>query len=583
MDLTRDPRGGRDFEYLGEDPWLAGVMAGQAVRGVQSNHILATVKHYALNAQETGRMVLNAVIGSQAARESDLLAFELAVGLGSPGSVMCSYNEVNGLHSCSSDYLMTEVLKQDWKYPGYVMSDWGAMHAVTDANAGLDQESGDIADLLNGGPFFGAKLTTALSNGTVSQATLSEMAHRILRSEFATGLIDNPPVIKPMNLAADVQTARATEQEAITLLQNNGVLPLSKSVHHIVVIGSNANNGVLSGGGSSQVWPVGGPAAPIDPSTSFPHPMIWDPSPPLAAIAAEVPGVSVTYNNGESPAVAAAAAAGADAVIVFVNQWTAEELDAANLSLPLDPITGVNQDQLVSAVAAANPHTIVVIESGGPILMPWLGSVAAVMEAWYPGSGGGPAIASVLFGDSDAEGRLPITFPQSVAQLPRPVLNSGATPATPFDVDYTIEGANVGYRWFNAQRQTPLFGFGFGLSYTKFSYSGLQVSGGAALTVSFTVTNTGTRAGSAVPQLYLTSNPGPAQPPRLLSFARVNLNPGASQQVSMTADSRWLARWSDAENGFVRPAGSFGVVVATSAQTPVLGGNVNLNALTQGP
>ncbi len=584
MNLTRDPRGGRTFEYAGEDPLLAGTISGQLIRGVQSRHVISTMKHYAVNAQETGRTVVNASMASQALRESDLLSFEIALNIGAPGSVMCSYNKVNGAYACGSDYLLNQVLKQDWHYQGYVMSDWGAVHAATDANGGLDQESGDLADAANGGPFFTTQLSAALAAGTVPAARLTDMVRRILRSEFTAGIVDTPPIIRPLDAVHDIQVAQTVEAAGIVLLKNDrNLLPLSKAARRIVVIGSNANNGVLSGGGSSQVWPLGGPAQPIDPSHAFPHPRIWDPSAPLSAIGGKLAGGSVSFVSGASPSAAAAAAQGADAAIVFVNQWAAEGIDMASLALPLDPISGVNQDQLVSAVAAVNPNTIVVIESGGPVLMPWLAAVRGVVEAWYPGSGGGPAIASVLFGDSDAQGRLPMTFPANEAQLPRPVVDHGSSAGAAFTVNYDIEGTDIGYRWYFARKSVPLFPFGFGLSYTHFAYANLKLSSGANLTADFDVTNTGSRAGSDVPQLYLSANPGPAQPPRLLGFARVSLNAGATQHVTLAVDNRLLSRWSDTAHGFVRPAGSFSVMLSTSAATPVIAGSTTLSAVSLGP
>lgn len=585
MDLTREPRCGRNFEYAGEDPLLAGTTAGQLVLGVQSQNVLSTVKHFALNAQETGRMVLSADIDEPSFRQSDLLAFEIAIETGQPGAVMCSYNRINGVYACENNFLLNQVLKQDWNYPGYVLSDWGAVHAITDANAGLDQESADIIDqLLNGSRFF-AGLGAAVQAGIVPQSRLDDMAERILRSGFATGIIDHPPVITPIDAGADTATAQKAEEQAAVLLQNTGnILPLPKTIASIAIIGGNAMNGVMTGGGSSQVWPVGGPAQPIDASTIPPHPVIWNPSPPYAAIAQEAPAAHITYSDGSSIQAAAAAAAAADVAIVFVDQPMSEGYDAPTLSLPPEEVTGADQDALVTAVMSANPHTIVVVESGGPVLMPWLGGVAAVLEAWFPGAAGGTAIAHVLFGDVDAAGRLPITFPASVQQLPRPVLDGTNDPNLPFDVNYAIEGASVGYKWFRKQGETPLFPFGYGLSYTQFAFRNLQATGGASVTASFDVTNTGTRAGYAVPQAYLSLPASAAADPfRLVGWRKLYLRPGQTARVTLTADPRLAANFDAVSQLWRTAAGPATVYLATSATDLLQGAPVTFTPGTLPP
>ena len=585
MDLTREPRCGRNFEYAGEDPLLSGTMTGALMAGVQSQHVMATMKHYALNAQETGRMVLSADIGEQSLRQSDLLAFEIALEKGQPAAVMCAYNKLNGVYACENNFLLNQVLKQDWGYPGWVLSDWGAMHAITDANVGLDQESADIIDqLLNGSRFF-QNLGAAITDGVVAESRLQNMVFRILFSGFATGAFDDPPVIKPINATADAAVSQADEEQAAVLLQNtSNLLPLSKSIKSIAVIGGNAINGVITGGGSSQVLPVGGPAQPIDTSTILPHPVIWNPSSPYAALAQEAPAALLTYNDGSNAQSAAAAAAAAQVAIVFVDQPMSEAYDAANLSLPPDEVTGADQDALVAAVAAANPNTIVVVESGGPVLMPWLPQVGAVLQAWFPGAAGGTAIARVLFGDVDAAGRLPITFPASVNQLPRPVLDGTASPNEPFDVNYAIEGAAVGYKWFMKQGYTPLFPFGFGLSYTQFAFSQLRAVGGQSVGLSFIVTNTGTRAGYAVPQAYLTLPASAAEDPfRLIGWQKLLLKPGQSKRVTLSADPRLAATFDTTAQLWRTVAGPAAVQIGTSAQSLTLSAPVTLTAGTLPP
>jgi beta-glucosidase len=572
MDLVREPRCGRNFEYTGEDPLLAGTIAGHLVAGVQSSHVMSTVKHYAVNAQETGRMVLSANITEPAMRQADLLAFELGIEAGHPAAVMCAYNRVNFVYACQNDFLLNRVLKHDWGYPGWVLSDWAATHATTDANAGLDQESAAILDQLLDGSNFFAGLDAAIADGTVPQTRLNNMVHRILRGGFATGAYQNPPVITPINAAADAAVSQAAEEQAAVLLQNTAsFLPLSKTTGSIAIIGGNAINGVLTGGGSSQVWPVGGPALPIDTSTTLPHPVIWNPSSPVAAIQNEAPATRITYNDGSNVIAAAATAAASEMAIVFVDQPMSEGYDAPSLSLPPDETTGADQDGLVAAVAQANPNTVVVVESGGPVLMPWLGHVRAVLQAWFPGAAGGPAIARVLFGDVDAAGRLPVTFPASVAQLPRPVLDGTANPTQPFNVDYNIEGAAVGYKWFRKNNYTPLFPFGFGLSYTSFAYSGIKAEGGRTAYVSFTVTNTGRRAGYAVPQAYLAFPQGATQDGiRLIGWDKRLLQPGQSARMKLAADPRLAANYNQAAHAWQTVAGPASVLVgASSADLPL--------------
>lgn len=566
VDLAREPRNGRNFEYGGEDPLLAGTVVGEQIRGIQSQHVVATVKHFAINDQENGRNVLSSDIDWTAARQSDLLAFELALDIGEPGSVMCSYNQVNGVYACGNDTLLNQILKHEWRFKGWVMSDWGAVHSVLDANAGLDQESGSFFDEANGGPFFTDQLTSATASGAIKASRLYDMVHRILRSEFAAGLIDNPiTAIQPIDPVADAAVAQADEESGAVLLKNAQALPLSKTIGKIAVIGSNALNGVMEGGGSSTVWPVGGPAPPFDDSTAFPRPIVWNPSSPVAAIKAEAPAASVTYDTGADPAQAASVAGGADVAIVFVNQWLGESIDASNLSLQNDLQTKVDQNALVAAVAKSNPNTIVVVESGGPVLMPWLGQVKGVIEGWYPGSGGGPALARILFGDVNPSGHLPITFPAAESQLPRPVLDGGTQANPNFHVNYNIEGAAVGYKWFQKNNLTPLFPFGYGLSYTDFAYSDFSVRSGRTLSASFAVTNTGQVAGYAVPQIYLGLNGRGEAPTRLIGFSKILLSPGQTRTVTIKADPRLLANFDGAADKWKIVGGTYQVLLGSSS------------------
>lgn len=574
VNLARDPRNGRNFEYLGEDPLLAGTLDGEAVRGTQSQHVISTVKHFALNDQETLRRSVSAGISEAAARESDLLAFRIAIDIGHPGAVMCAYNRVNGEYACNNELLLEKILKGDWGYQGWVMSDWGATPGLEAAAHGLDQQSGQQLDRA---VYFAAPLERAVKQERASSRRVRQMTHRILRSMFAVGLFDQPPKRPPIDFEADAKIARHAAEAGIVLLKNDdGILPLSKDIEHIAVIGGHADLGVLSGGGSSQVLPPGGTEIRVPSGRSGVVPtwaasVIYQPSPPLAAIRALAPDATTTFYGGAYPAAAARIARRADIAIVFATQWMTEGADAPDLSLPK------GQDALIAAVAAANPRTIVVLETGGPVSMPWLDKVDAVVEAWYPGARGGQAIAGVLFGDIDPSGRLPITFPAGVGQLPRPALPGlGSPPGAKIDVDYNIEGADVGYRWYARRGLKPLFAFGYGLSYTRFALSHLAVTGGKTLRATFDVTNTGTRAGSDTPQLYLL-RAGDKRLQRLVGFRKVELHPGETRSVTITADRRVIANFDSRAQQWRIAPGRYEVGLAKSAEDIVQRTSVQLD------
>jgi beta-glucosidase len=559
VNLAREPGNGRNFEYGGEDPLLAGTMVGAFVRGIQSNHIVATVKHFALNDQETARLSVNAVIDEGAARLSDLLAFELAVEQGDPGSVMCSYNLVNGVHACQNAWLLERVLKHDWGFRGYVMADWGAQHdTVLDANHGLDQETG-VAKV--GAYQWLDKLARAIKRGEVSPERLDDMVHRIVRTLIEKGAVDDPVRPAPIDFRAHAEVAQADAEQGIVLLKNEGVLPLTHAKTTIVVVGGHADLGVLSGGGSAQVYSPGGNAVRGVGLPYWPGPEVYARSSPLEALRAELPDAVITWNDGSDRAAAALAAAHADVALVFVTQWTAESLDFP-LTLPKD------QDALVDAVARANRRTVVVLETGGPVLMPWLERVAGAVEAWYPGTGGGPALARVLSGAVNPSGHLPVSFPRNVEQLPRSTIaGKGAASDYVVDVRYD-EGAAVGYRWYDAKALEPLFPFGYGLSYTTFARDAVaaRVEQGE-LRVSFRVRNTGTRAGKDVALVFVSPvSGGWESPKRLGAFAKTELAPGASHDVTLTMDPRLQSVWDDARGAFRIAAGRYRVSVASSAR-----------------
>jgi len=561
VNLMREPRNGRNFEYAGEDPLLSGVMVGNAVKGIESNQVIATVKHYALNDQETGRNELDARIDKAAFRMSDLLAMQLAIEQSDAGSVMCSYNRVNGPYACENDYLLNQVLKRDWGFRGFVMSDWGATHStVAAANNGLDQQSGHEFDK---SPYFGGALEEAVKTGAVPQARLDDMVTRIMRSMFAKGVVDNP--LKQgaaIDFKAHAAVSRATAEEGMVLLRNEGrVLPLAKNVRTIAVIGGHADAGVLAGGGSSLVYPVGGNAVKGLKPDTWPGPVVYHPSSPLRAIQARAPEAKVVYDDGTDPARAARVASQADVAVVFATQWTGESVDAESLALP------DRQDDLIASVAGANGRTVVVLETGGPVAMPWLNRVPAVLEAWYPGTSGGEAIANVLFGAVNPSGHLPATFPASEQQLPRPKLDGDPkNPELQFAVDYH-EGAAIGYKWFDLKGHKPLFPFGHGLSYTSFAYAGLsgQFRDGR-LHVRFKVTNTGSTAGKDVPQVYVSPLSGKWEAPkRLAGWDKVLLQPGETKEVELTVEPRVLGMFDEKSRSWRIAKGKVRLILAEDA------------------
>jgi len=559
--IMREPRNGRNFEYAGEDPLLAGHIVGAEIRGIQSNQIVSTLKHYAFNDQETNRFSLTVSVDEAAGRMSDLLAFQIAHEQGNPGSVMCSYNRFNEIYSCENAYLLNEVLKKDWGFKGWVQSDWGATHStIPAANNGLDQQSGIPFDVSE---YFGAALKEAVQNGWVKPARLDDMAGRVLHAMFEFGLVDNPVVPKPQAIdfkAHGLATQKDSEAGMVLLKNDSKLLPLNKSVKKVAVIGSHADVGVLSGGGSSQVYPVGGAGFKGGPEF-FPGPTLYYPSSPLKAIKARAPQATVTYNDGTDAAAAAKLAAESDVVLVFANQWTAESLDVPNLSLP------DAQDDLIAAVAKANAKTVVVLETGGPVLMPWLEHVGSVVEAWYPGTSGGEAIARVLFGEVNPSGHLPATFPSSEKQLPRAAVDGyPEVKDARFTVNYH-EGAAVGYKWFDLKGYKPLFPFGYGLSYTEFTLGGLkaEVKNGL-VNVSFSVKNTGAIAGKEVAQVYVSPVATKWEAPkRLGGFQKLDVKAGATANGSVTIDPRLLAMYDSATKTWKIAEGDYKVILAADA------------------
>ena len=530
---------------------------------------MSDIKHYALNDQETGRNIVNVLLDKKAMRESDLLAFEIAIGISDPSAVMCSYNLVEGSHACENDYLLNQVLKKDFKFKGWVVSDWEATHStVPSALHGLDQEMPGDEN------YFNAPLKKAVEDGQVPMSRLDDMCHRILRSMFDAGVVDNPPIKTVVDPFRGRDDAQHIAEESIVLLKNSGsILPLKASSSSIAIIGSHADVGVLSGGGSAQVDSPGGNAADPVPGGSKWGQTIYFPSSPLKNIQAKSPKSTLKYIDGTDVAAAAKLAKESSLAIVFVNQPMREDVDAASLSLP------ENQDALVDAVAAANPNTIVLLETGGPVSMPWAEHVKGIVEMWYPGIGGAQALANILFGDVNPSGKLPVSFAKDDAQLPHPIVPGleGITAKAPnrehkvkpFDLTYT-EGAKVGYKWFEATNKQPLFPFGYGLSYTTYAYSGLTVDD-AKRTVYFTVRNTGSRAGTEIAEVYV-ALPAAAKESykRLSAWQRVELAPGESKELTLTLHPLSLTVFNTDQNGWQLLPGDYNVTAGpSSSDTPL--------------
>jgi beta-glucosidase len=554
VNLAREPRNGRNFEYVGEDPLLAGTMAGSLIDGIQSNKIVSTIKHYAVNDAETQRTTIDVTISAQAMRQSDLLAFELAMERGMPGSVMCSYNLINGRWGCENDYLLNKVLKRDWGFKGFVMSDWGAVHSTLSANDGLDQFTGFCC--VTDKPWFAPPaMKAALQSGEISQRRLDDMVERILWALFDKGAVDNPVKAAPIDYPAHALISQKAAEESLVLLKNDGDLLPLRAARTIAVIGGSADKGVIAGGGSSDVTPVGG-AVMIAEHTFMP-------SPPLEALKRELPRAKIDFDAGIDPATAAKLAAVSDVAIVFVTQHNSEGYDG-HLELQ------GNQDALVAAVAQANPKTIVVIESGGAVFMPWAAQVPAILEAFYPGIRGGPAIARILAGKVNPSGHLPISFPASNDQLAHPVLPGTGLPGeTPAAIMYD-EGAAIGYKWYEVKGYKPLWAFGHGLSYTTFGLSDLAAQAdGKAVKVSFAIKNTGKRAGKGVGQVYVApadwKAAGWEAPKRLGAFAKADLKPGKSRRVELTVDPRLLATYEAANNNWHIKAGTYRLLLGQSS------------------
>ncbi|HEY0701579.1 MAG TPA: glycoside hydrolase family 3 C-terminal domain-containing protein [Candidatus Acidoferrales bacterium] len=584
VDLTRDPRNGRNFEYAGEDPLLAGTVVGNLMKCEQAQHVIGDVKHYAMNDQETGRNIVNVVVSKRAMQESDLLAFHIAIDIAKPGAVMCSYNRVNSDYACENSYLLHDVLKHDWSFPGFVLSDWAGTHSTSKAiAAGLDQEQ-PMAD------FFGPKLKQAVDAGQVPMSAIDESARRVLYSEFASGIVDHPVIKGVPDVAAGLETAQKIEEHSIVLLKNrDAVLPLINSqVHSIALIGGHADVGMISGGGSAQVDPPGGNAI-MPPGQGATHwqDHVWFPTSPLKALRAQMPAAKISFDSGQDLDAAANLAKNSDVAIVFAYQWLSEGMDLPSLSLP------DGQDALIQKIAAANRHTIVVLETGTAVTMPWADDVAGILEVWYAGSSGHLALANVLTGQVNPSAKLPMTFPKSEQDLPHVTIpplakedegqgtgtENGVTHMqSKYSVTYD-EGAKVGYKWYESEHKPVLFPFGFGLSYTTYTYSGLKIGGeGQHRTATFTIANTGNRAGTEIAQVYVTLPEAAGESyQRLAGWQRVELKPGESKTVTVTIDPRLLQIFDEPSAAWKLLPGNYTIAAGPSSAATTLHAQFQMN------
>lgn len=704
INIARTPLNGRTFEAYGEDPFLAGQISVGNIRGIQSQGVIANAKHYLANNQETNRTTIDEHIDERTLRQVYQPAFEASVRQGGSGSVMCAKNKVNGSYSCEHQELLQGVLKNEWRFPGFVVSDFNSCHdTVRCAVGGLDFE-------LPAGTYYGDRLRDAVRGGQVGTATLDDHVHRVLATMFRFGLFDRPQTVTPIDAARGGATARRAAEAATVLLKNSGgVLPLRQN-RSVALIGPGAGNAVVGGGGSVGVAPIykvspleairkrgvkvayaeGMPPVDLGPQPALPSYTLtaedgshgltaryyanttWSGDPALtrvdpwvdmdptggvpapglppngwsirwtgtftapadgdyafhltdhAAATLFLDGAKVIDNPGGFPGLtrsatvhlaagqahpirvdftkpggqamielawtppagtanpqieeAVRAARRSDVAVVFLSNKDTEAVDRPGLALP------GYQDELVEAVAAANPRTVVVLNTGGPVLMPWIDRVAGVVQAWYPGEEHGNAAAAVLYGDVDPSGRLPITFPRSLADTP------AGTPAQYPGVNGVAtysEGLDVGYRHYDARNIAPLFPFGHGLSYTTFRLSHLRVHRGQ---VSVEVANTGRRRGSQVVQLYVGGADGQgdigggqiAPPRRLEGFAKVSLAPGEHRRVTIALGSRAFAHWDTSSHAWVVTPGRYTVSAGTSSRDLPLTARLRLGGSSGG-
>jgi beta-glucosidase len=538
VNIARTPHNGRTFEGFGEDPFLSGTIGAANIRGIQKEGIMANVKHYAANNQEKNRFDINESIDERTLREIYLPAFEMAVKEGHVASVMAAYNKVNGHHCTENDFLLNEVLKREWHFKGFVTSDFGAVHSTIPCiKYGLDLELPDDK-------YFGHALKEVVKNGEVSESALNEKLIRRFSTMMKFGLWDKMPQRKAIP-AEDGKVAKELSESGMVLLKNDkNLLPLPKAhIHSIALIGPYSSKASTGGGGSSLVDPI----------------LRISPEEGIRQMAGNE--VKVYRYSGLDIDSALAVSKRADAVVLELGDNQSEGSDHS-ISL------GEAQDNLASAVLQTIPDAIVVLKTGGPVLMPWIKKCNTLLEAWYPGEEDGLAVAEVLFGKAYPGGKLPITFPESDGQTPMQTV--GQYPGIEKEVKYS-EGLFVGYRWYDQNKVKPLFPFGYGLSYTNFRLSNIKIiRKGKEAKVFVRVENTGKRDGSEVVQVYV-GLPAAVKdaPQQLKGFSKVELKAGKSKVVTIPLNGRAFSYWDVSCQGWRIPSGRIKVAVGTSSRNLV--------------
>lgn len=591
VNIFRTPMNGRNFEYMGEDPYLAGKMVVPYVQGVQQNGVAACVKHYALNNQEVNRHTTNVIIDDRALYEIYLPAFKAAVQEGNAWAIMGSYNLYKNQHGCHNQYLLNDILKGEWGFDGVVVSDWGGVHNTQEAiTNGLDMEFGSWTNGLSNGAsnaydnyYLADPYLKLIREGKVGTKELDDKVRRILRLAYRTTMDRNRPY-GSLCSEAHFAAARRIGEEGIVLLQNrNNLLPIDLNrAKRIAVIGENAIKMMTVGGGSSslkvkyELSPLDGIRKRVGDQAEviYARGYVGDPSGEYNGVKS---GQDLEDSRSPEELIAEAVAVAKEAdYVIFIGglnksaHQDCEDADRKELGL------SYGQDKVITALAKANKNLIVVNISGNAIAMPWVKEVPAIVQAWYLGSEAGSAIASVLTGDVNPSGKLPFTFPASLQDVGAHKL--GEYPGTPrndgspiVDQKYN-EGIFVGYRWVDKEKTKPLFSFGHGLSYTTFAYgkaiADKKVMGqDETLTITLPVTNTGSREGSEVIQLYISdlqsSLPRPVK--ELKGFSKVKLAPGETREVTFTIGKEALSFFDDTRHEWVTEPGKFEALVGASS------------------
>jgi len=582
VNINRTPLWGRNFEGYGEDPYLTSRLGVAYIKGVQSEGVIATVKHFDANNQEFERHRINAVIDERTLHEIYFPAFKAAVEEAGVWSVMSAYNKLNGVYCAENPFLLKDVLQKEWDFKGFVVSDWGSTYSTAaTVNAGMDLEmpGGEpmkewlkrpkTLEAGNGGGWLvPEKVLPEISAGKISAATIDDNVGRMLRVMFISGQFD-----KPHTATGEIDTpgqravARKAATESIVLLKNDGdLLPINPSkIHSIVVIGPNAAVARTGGGGSSLVTPKYS-ISPLKGIQDRAGKNLQVSYALGVSMEGEDPSKDIPQTREQLRKEAVSAAGKADAAIIVVGRYPkleSEDFDIKSLALP------AGQDELIAAVAKANKNTVVVINAGGPVIMSkWIAQVPAIVDMWYGGQEGGNAIADVLFGDADPSGKLPVSFVKEWKDSPA----YGHYPGENLQVEYA-EGIYVGYRYFDTKKVEPLFPFGYGLSYTKFDYSDLKISpaetsSGKPVEVSLRVRNSGSRAGAEVVELYVHDGHASVDRPvqELKGFRRVELAAGESKTVSFTLDRSAMPFYSTTKKDWVTEPGQFDVLVGSSSR-----------------